>query len=106
MKSTKVAIVFVDTFAPRVTVRLSGRRRAGAALGIHVSYSDTPPHLPARDGSGVSSVQVSWGDGTSSRIVHTTSHVYRRPGRYLLRVTVTDRAGNVTTIKRRVRIGS
>jgi hypothetical protein len=106
MKSTKVAVVFVDTLAPRVTVRLSGRRRAGAALGIHVSYSDTPPHLPARDGSGVSSVQVSWGDGTSSRIVHTTSHVYRRPGRYLLRVTVTDRAGNVTTIKRRVRIGS
>jgi len=99
------AVVFVDTFAPRVRVTLSGPRRAGSALRLHVSYSDVRRGLPRRDASGISSVRVSWGDGTSSRIGHVVYHVYGRPGRYLLRVTVTDRAGNVTTIKKRVEIG-
>jgi PKD domain len=100
------AIVFVDTLAPRVTVTLGGRRRTGSALRIRISYSDAPPGLPPRDGSGVSSVKVSWGDGTHARVKHAASHVYRRPGRYELRVSVTDRAGNVSTIKRRVKISS
>ncbi len=102
--ASRAATVFVDTFAPRVIVTLSGSRRAGSAIRIHVSYSDVPRRLPPRDASGVSSVTVSWGDATSSRIGHTAFHVYGRPGRYLLRVTVTDRAGNVRTIRRRVAI--
>jgi hypothetical protein len=104
--ASRAATVFVDTIAPRAAVTLSGPRRAGSALRIHVSYTDVPRGLPSRDASGVSSVRVSWGDGTSSRIGHTALHVYARPGRYLLRVTITDRAGNVRTIKRRIEIES
>ncbi len=32
------------------------------------------------------------------------THVYRRPGRYRITVTVTDRAGNQTTVARHVKI--
>src|SRR5207245_2489500 len=45
--------LFVDTLAPQVSMRLLGKLRSGAPLHLHVLYTDTPPGLPAADGSGV-----------------------------------------------------
>ena len=40
---------------------------------------------------------VRWGDGTASEpITHWRAHAYAEPGRYLIRVVATDRAGNET----------
>ena len=57
--------------------------------------------------SGVAKLMVRWGDGTVTQIkprTHRVVHVYRRPGRYKITVTVADRAGNQTTVVRRVKI--
>ena len=53
---------------------------------------------------GVASVIVNWGDRSMYQILHGKFHIYRRPGLYLLHVTVTDRAGNVTRLTRWLRI--
>ncbi|MBV9715840.1 MAG: PKD domain-containing protein [Solirubrobacterales bacterium] len=101
------ARVFVDTHPPAVAFTLTGTRRAGATVHIALRYSDTPPGLPASHGSGVAKATVYWGDGTPHvQISHGAVHVYKRPGRYKIRVVVQDRAGNTTTVSRYVKIAA
>jgi hypothetical protein len=102
--TARTASVWVDTVAPAVSFTLSGRTRAGSLLHVYVRYTDSPPPVPAADASGIASVLVNWGDGSRYLIRHGKYHVYRRRGRYLLSVTVTDRAGNATTLTRLMRI--
>ena len=52
---------------------------------------------------------IRWGDRTTTHVklgTHRIAHVYRRPGRYTITVTVVDRAGNQTTVVRHVKIQS
>ena len=102
------ARVFVDTVAPKLSATLSGARRAGATLILRLSYRDAPPAgLPARDASGVASLTIHWGDGTTTRIkpgTHRVVHTYRHPRRYRITVTVADRAGNQARVAKRVKI--
>jgi hypothetical protein len=95
------ARVFVDTVAPVASVRLPNAAKAGSPVGISVRYSDRPRGRA----SGVATVRVRWGDGSSSRIRGGGSHVYRRRGRYRVTVAVTDRAGNSTRVVRQVIAG-
>jgi hypothetical protein len=69
-----------------------------------VRDTDAPPPLPSSAASGIASVTVSWGDGTSSTVVHGAVHVYPRAGRFALSVTAVDRAGNLTRLVRHLRI--
>jgi hypothetical protein len=105
---SRSARVFVDTVAPKVGATLSGARRPGARLALHMSYRDAPPRgLPARDASGVAGLAIRWGDGTITRVkpgTHRLAHDYRRPGRYKITITILDRAGNRTSAVRRVKI--
>jgi hypothetical protein len=98
------ASFFVDTIAPQATLQLTGTRRAGSALRLHVSATDAPPPLPAGDASGVASVVVHWGDASKPSKGHNVSHVYRRAGRYVITVVVGDWAGNVTRVTHTVRV--
>jgi hypothetical protein len=98
------ARVWVDTVPPAVHLSLTGRRRAGAALHLHVSYTDAPPPEPPADASGVVKVIVRWGDGSSSTVLHLGSHRYGRRGRFRITVVVYDRAGNRTTTTLLVRV--
>jgi hypothetical protein len=102
--TARAARWWVDTVAPVARFTLTGRTRAGSLLHIYVGYTDSPPPVPAADASGIASVMVNWGDGSRYLIRHGKYHVYRRRGRYLLSVTVTDRAGNATTLRRLIRI--
>jgi hypothetical protein len=106
--AAKTARVFVDTVAPRLATALSGARHTGSKLTLRLTYRDAPPAgLPARDASGVASVTIHWGDGTTTHVKPGTRriiHSYRRRGRYKITVTVLDRAGNRTTAVRRVEI--
>lgn len=102
--STRTATVFVDTVPPTVTVSLTGKLRAGSVVHAYVAYTDAPAPLLPADASGIASVTIKWGDGTSYSITHGKFHVYKRAGRYLLSAIVTDQAGNTTTITRLVKI--
>ena len=94
--------------APKLVTALSGARHTGATLTLRLTYRDAPPAgLPARDASGVASLTIHWGDGTTTHVkpgTHRIAHSYRRRGRYKITVTVLDRAGNRTTAARRVKI--
>ncbi len=118
---SQAATVFVDSLAPRLSLRISGPRHVGARIKIAVDYSDTHPGVPRSAASGVSFVQVRWGDGSKPdprenenknhshsllhpKIIHRAFHVYKRRGTYRVTVTVKDRAGNKTVKTQRVRI--
>jgi len=98
---------FVDSIPPAAKFTLNGAEREHALLHLRVRYTDTPPGLRPADASGVAKVVVQWGDGTSSRIGRQTgTHRYLRAGRYLLKITIADRAGNRTVLARRLRIAT
>jgi len=54
-------------------------------------------------------VRIDWGDGSPVTTIAATtagaSHGYRRRGRFPIRVSATDRAGNAAAVTRRVRVG-
>lgn len=102
--SAPAATVFVDTVAPQVSISVSGPRRVGAQVRVHVRDTDAPPPLAPADASGIQSAQIDWGDGTARSIEHTARHVYPQRGTYVITVMVRDRAGNRTTVVRRVTI--
>lgn len=98
---SRTARVFVDTVAPSLSASLTGARRAGAPLRLRLSYRDLAP------ASGVESLTVRWGDRTVTHLkpgTHRDTHVYRRPGSYRITIAIIDKAGNQTTIVRRVKI--
>ncbi len=102
------ATVFVDSIPPRIAARVTGSPYLGATLTMVVSASDTPPLLPASDGSGVRTLTVGWGDRTPTVSLAASTppavHVYRRTGRYHVTITAVDRAGNRTVATRTVTV--
>lgn len=106
--TARAATLFVDTLAPIAALTITGVRKEGSPVHVYIADSDTPPGLPASDGSGVASVTVRWGDRTVTQLQtrHGKFHVYKRPGLYLVTVTVTDLAGNTTKLSQWVRIAS
>lgn len=94
------ATVFVDTVPPTAAMRLYGHPLIRTKLHVYVTYADLPPAgEPPSDASGVSTVVVRWGDGTTVPLTlgfHRSFHTYKRAGHYLISLLVTDRAGNVT----------
>jgi hypothetical protein len=96
---------FVDGLPPVGHFTVKGALHAGAQVRLRVLYSDVRPGVARADTSGVASVVVSWGDRTSTRIrVRSATHSYGRAGRYLMKITIADRAGNKTVLSRRLRI--
>jgi len=103
------ATVKVDSVAPFVKPRLSGARRAGATLRLALRAADTPTGTivttPGVVTSGIAEILLDWGDRTAVESIRRGSqHAYARPGRYTLRITATDRAGNRRTVKQVLRI--
>jgi hypothetical protein len=87
--------IFIDTLAPQVTLSLTGRRVARALEHLHLRETDAPAGTSPADASGIAKTTVTWGDGTPAT-TKRRYHVYVKPGRYRIRVAVTDAAGNVT----------
>ncbi|HMJ01996.1 MAG TPA: hypothetical protein VK506_03590 [Conexibacter sp.] len=101
--------VKVDSVAAFVRARLTGARHTGGLLRLLVQATDTPTGTARKAAgvvtSGVREILVDWGDGAErERIQRGTQHAYARSGRYVLRVFVTDRAGNRTLVRQRLKI--
>jgi hypothetical protein len=107
--AARPSTVKVDSVAAFVRARLTGARHAGGMLRLLVQATDTPTGTARRAAgvvtSGVREIVVDWGDGSErERIRNGTQHAYARTGRFTLRVTVTDRAGNRTLVRQPLRI--
>jgi hypothetical protein len=103
----RAGTVFVDTFKPRVSIRLSGTRLVGASVRIAVRANDSPAPIPRSQASGIKSIQVKWGDGAKPFLTLSNaraSHVYKRRRTYTVTVIVKDRASNRTVTTRRIKI--
>lgn len=99
----------IDSVPAFVSARVSGPRRAEATLRLTVRAIDTPTGTARKTAgvvtSGVKQILLSWGDGTPTELIRRGSrHAYARPGRYALRILVTDRAGNRSTFRQVLKI--
>ncbi|HEX5146312.1 MAG TPA: hypothetical protein VFV85_04760, partial [Conexibacter sp.] len=107
--SARPVALKIDSVPAFVRARLSGMRAAGSALRLAVQASDTPTGTARKaqgvPTSGVAKIVVDWGDRTARQSIRSGSqHAYARAGRYALRIVVTDRAGNRTTLRQVLRI--
>jgi hypothetical protein len=104
--AARPAVVRVDSVAPRARLRIAAAPRAGVPVRARIHASDPPPR-GARGvrTSGVADAVIDWGDRSRRQRVRTAAeHVFARPGRYVVRLTVRDRAGNRTVVRRVVRV--
>jgi hypothetical protein len=95
--STATRLLKVDNTPPSLEVRISGTRKAGKLLKFRFRAGDAQ-HPGA---SGLSRIRVQWGDGPAVVTGKTAAHRYRR-GRYTMRVSATDKAGNFVVVTKRL----
>jgi hypothetical protein len=91
----------VDATPPRVTFKIGGQRKVGKLVKVAVRVTDA-----ARNGakaSGLKSVRIGFGDGTTA-IGTRGVHRYRHSGKVTVRISASDKAGNVVTVRRRITI--
>lgn len=103
-RTDRGARFFIDTVAPVVTVKVTGRKRVGSRVRVSVRASDAPPPVPSADASGIAKIQIRFGDGASVFSRHGKYHLYRHARRYRVTVIVTDKAGNRSRVVTRIKI--
>jgi hypothetical protein len=101
---SRSSTVFVDSVAPQVSFKITGTRHPGSRIWITVRDTDTPHGIERAQASGIASVKVGWGDGSKSTVKRVKSHVYSRSHTYIVKVIVTDRAGNRTVKTKKLKI--
>lgn len=95
---TATRLLKVDNTAPTLTVRMSGTRKAGRLLKFRFSAGD----VQRPGASGLARIRVVWGDGSRPALAgKTAAHRFRR-GRYTVRVSATDKAGNFVVATKRL----
>ena len=94
---TATRLLRVDNTPPDLVVRISGTRKAGKLLKFRFRTGD----VQNPGASGLNQIRVVWGDGRAGLSGKTAAHRYRR-GRYTLRVSATDKAGNFNIVTRRL----
>lgn len=90
--TTPTRTLRLDSTGPRLSVSISGKRRAGKALRLVAHASD--PY------SGLASVKFDFGDGR--RVFATTVRHAFAQGSHVFTVRAVDRLGNASTVTRRV----
>jgi hypothetical protein len=104
--SSRTRRLRLDRTAPRLSVSVS---REGGRARVRVFGRDTAARnaVGPRKASGLRRIRVDWGDRSRARTITgsraTLPHRYRR-GTFTLRVSATDKAGNATVVRRRIRV--
>jgi hypothetical protein len=95
---SKERFIRLDAVAPRVVVKVKGKRKPGQSLKITVTGLDGR-------GSGVDYVLVEYGDKASAKQFKQFRGAHRyRKGSFRLKVKVVDKAGNATRKQVKLRI--
>lgn len=98
---SKPGLLKVDATPPKVTFSIAGVRSPGRLQKVRVKANDA--RVGSAKPSGVTRVVVAFGDGARAKS-RQAEHAYRKGGTYTIRVSATDKAGNVTVVKRSVTV--
>ncbi len=94
---SKPGTLRVDATPPTLTFSLSGVKSAGRTLSLTAKAADPTP------GSGLRRTVIAFGEG--KRVFATSArHVFAKGGKYTLRVSATDKAGNSTVVRKVITI--
>jgi PKD domain len=92
----------VDATPPKVSFRISGSRRRGGFVKVTARVTDATG--TKAKASGLKGVRISFGDGSRAISGRRASHRYAHSGKVTVRVSASDKAGNVRTVRRRITI--
>jgi hypothetical protein len=98
--TTAVKPLKVDTVAPTVSFSVKRKKRVAA---VTAKAGDVIP--PSGQASGIKFVRIDWGDGSGFAQARSARHSYGRTGSFTVRVSATDKAGNVAVAERVIHIG-
>jgi hypothetical protein len=92
----------VDATPPKISFKLSGSHKRGKLLKIAVKATDASG--TNAKASGLNLVRISFGDGTGTIAGLKAAHRYGHSGHVTVRVSASDKAGNVVAVTRRITI--
>jgi hypothetical protein len=98
--TTAVKPLKVDTVAPTVSFSIKRKQRVA---NVTAKAADVIP--PSGQASGIKFVRIDWGDGSGFAQARSARHVYGHTGAFTVRVSATDKAGNVAVAERVIHIG-
>ncbi|HEV7494577.1 PKD domain-containing protein [Baekduia sp.] len=98
--TTLVKPLKVDTVAPTIAFSV---KRKGRVASVTAKPADVIP--PSGNASGIKYVRIDWGDGSGYEQARKASHSYGHRGAFTVRVSATDRAGNLAVAERQIHIG-
>ncbi len=88
-----------------VKLKVDARPPSAKVAGAPAKYGPHAIAVTVADpDSGVAKTTCAFGDGTGERGRRRFQHSYDRPGRYFVRVTTRDRAGNATSLRLGVQV--
>lgn len=99
--TTPVKPLKVDTVAPTASFSVKRKQRV---VTVTTKAADVIP--PSGNAAGIRFVRIDWGDGSGFTQARKAAHRYGRTGAFTVRVSATDRAGNVVVAERVIHIGA
>lgn len=100
--ATPIRPLRIDSLPPTLTFRVTGSQKRFKPIKVAVKAADGS--LASPSGSGIKTVRISWGDKSRAVSNRRASHRYAKSGKYTIRVSATDVAGNATTVTKRITI--
>ena len=92
----------VDATPPKVSFKVSGTRKRGKQVKVVAKATDASG--TAAKASGLQGVKISFGDGSRTFAGLRAAHRYGHSGKVTVRVSASDKAGNVVAVRRRITI--
>ena len=94
----------IDGTPPKLLIKIAGKRLTGKRLSFSVRAID----LRSPAGSGIRQVRIDYRDGTPAVLTPTERpifrHVFSRKGKYSVRISATDGAGNFVVGYRKIQV--